>query len=175
MGDYTKRMTGRHGPRGEKPGEEGVGFTVDMLRLPGQENSDDPVMVYRVIDRYDGEIVFNGVEVKSLAAKAANRQIFLMSKASGMADEVGLVETAIEARAPDNETEEETERRVYLEEVCVSLGRNVSDHLADGVGMALFIFDYGSSGHLAHCSTAKFADVLEVMREFIARYGAGDQ
>ena len=85
MGDYSRKAgRARHGPHGKKPTEEGVGFSVQLMELPDQEGDDDPVVMYKVTDRFDDEVVLSGCEVASKAAEVAQRQLFLMMKAGGV-------------------------------------------------------------------------------------------
>lgn len=173
MGDYTKRRFGRQGPRGARPSEEGVGFAVEFLELPGQENDDDPVTAYRVVDRHDGETVLNGVEVKSKARELANRQIWLMTKASGMVGEQELIETQLDPMAPpEDETQEQMEARLGLEEMCVKIGNQLDGEMPEGIGFTLLMFNFGEGGHLAYLSNAQRADMLDTMREFLSKHGA---
>ena len=106
MGDYSKKLgRGRHGPHGKKPAEEGIGFHVEFHDIPGQEGTDDPVVMYKVTDRFDGELVLFGCEVASKASDVAERQVFLITKAAGVAGNLQLFRTDLKGEDAEEETE----------------------------------------------------------------------
>jgi len=45
----------------------------------------------------------------------------------------------------------------------------VDEHVPDGMGFALFLFDFGPGGALFYMSSAQRADIVATMKEWIAR------
>ena len=95
MTKYSDKFKGkrRSGPHGEKPSREGVGFSVETEEIPGQEDSEDPVVWYMIRDRYDEKTVGLGVEVASKLRAHTKRQIELIAQAGGVGDALGVVIT----------------------------------------------------------------------------------
>jgi hypothetical protein len=53
--------------------------------------------------------------------------------------------------------------------VLQSLGRDIADKVPAGFGFTLLLFTFGAGGSLFYLSNADRADVLNTMREFLAR------
>lgn len=83
---FTDRVTRRKaGPHGERPTQEGVGFSVNVRELPGQDcPEDEAVCWFEIVDRYDGKQVFVGLEERKLVKPVTKRQIELLARAGGL-------------------------------------------------------------------------------------------
>ncbi len=173
MGDYTRKLGKGEKTHGDKPDQEGIGFECTFLEIPGQENSDDPVMLYKAHDRYDNGIVISGVEVKSKAKETANRQLWLLAKVVGLTDPLVETEhTTLPLPPEEGETQDETRERLGLEEACAKLGKEIGSKMPKGVGFAFLMFGFGPGQNIAYISNANRSDMLATMREFLAKHGA---
>lgn len=61
-------------------------------------------------------------------------------------------------------------RNEEIEAKLKDIGRMVIDSLPKGWGFALHIFSYGEGGNMMFISSAKRADYMNLLREFISRY-----
>lgn len=71
--------------------------------------------------------------------------------------------------------DDETERRLLLEENTAALGREIGSRLPDGIGFAFFMFDFGPGGNLAYVSNANREDIAEVLHEWLGKQGRAAQ
>jgi hypothetical protein len=71
----------------------------------------------------------------------------------------------------EEETEEEMQRRLALEESCSRLGRTIGAQLPKGIGFTLLMFDFGGKGNFAYLSNAQRSDMIELLHEAIAKIG----
>jgi hypothetical protein len=56
-----------------------------------------------------------------------------------------------------------------LEAAAKRVGDAIRDSIPPGVGFTLFLFDFGDRGGLTYLSSADRSDMLNVLREFLAR------
>lgn len=59
--------------------------------------------------------------------------------------------------------------REMLEHKCRTLAYSVTRKLPKGVGMCLFLYDFGPEGALAYMSNGNRADVIKMLEEFLAK------
>lgn len=63
-------------------------------------------------------------------------------------------------------------RRADAERALKTMAVGIEDELPDGMGFALLLFDFGPNGALFYISNAQRADMLNTMKEFIAKWEA---
>jgi len=60
-------------------------------------------------------------------------------------------------------------RDAEMEELLKRFGRELKAILPPSIGYTLFLFDYGEKGNMFYLSTAQRADMIEGLKEFLAR------
>jgi len=73
---------------------------------------------------------------------------------------------------PDQETPEQTERRLMLEERTRAIAEVISELLPEDTTFMLFLADVGDKGSIAYVGTSQRESTIEMMREFLERWGA---
>ena len=63
--------------------------------------------------------------------------------------------------------------REDLEKTCRGYADAFQDVVPEGVGFAIFLFDFGEAGNTAYVSTAKREDMVKLLKEWLAMQGAG--
>lgn len=57
-----------------------------------------------------------------------------------------------------------------IEKLLNDLGRMIKQIVPDGYGFNLMIFSYGEGGDMFYISSAQRQDMINAMKEFIAKY-----
>jgi hypothetical protein len=72
----------------------------------------------------------------------------------------------------DDYTDDEREARAAIERKTCALGRMVAGRLPDGVGFALFLFDFGPGGVMSYVSNAERDDFAQALQCFLDKWKA---
>lgn len=70
------------------------------------------------------------------------------------------------------ETPEQTERRLQLEEKTRAIADVISEMMPEDTTFMLFLADVGDKGNIAYVGTSQRESTIEMMREFLERWGA---
>jgi len=73
---------------------------------------------------------------------------------------------------PDQETPEQTERRLALEERTRAIADVINEMMPGDTTFMLFLADVGDQGNIAYVGTCRRESTIEMMREFLERWGA---
>ena len=60
-------------------------------------------------------------------------------------------------------------RQAEIEQLLYRFGRLFGDDLPEGWGFALFLFSYGDNGSMFYISSGQRADVIRMLKEYLAR------
>lgn len=72
----------------------------------------------------------------------------------------------------DQETPEQMEKRLKLEEATRAIADIIKPLLPEDTTFMLFLADVGDKGNLAYVGTSQRDSTIEMMREFLNRWGA---
>jgi len=72
----------------------------------------------------------------------------------------------------DRETPKQTERRLHLEERTRAIAEVINEMVPENTTFMLFLADVGDKGNLAYVGTSQRESTIEMMREFLQRWGA---
>ena len=70
------------------------------------------------------------------------------------------------------ETPEQTEKRLTLEEKTREIASVIRGMVPEDTTFMLFLADVGDKGNLAYVGTTQRESTIEMMREFLERWGA---
>ena len=70
------------------------------------------------------------------------------------------------------ETPKQTEKRLALEEQTRAIADVINPMMPEGTTFMLFLGDIGDKGNLAYVGTSQRESTIEMMREFLNRWGA---
>jgi hypothetical protein len=71
------------------------------------------------------------------------------------------------------ETPEERDARLDLERRVLALGKRLGSEMPPNVGFAVFLYNFGARGALAYCANGDRDDMVELIKEFLARLERG--